>query len=167
MLRRQAQPKKYRENILNVFRLFKKFQRVLEKQEHSGRTILRNAKRFNKPATVHKHAQPIPVRPQTLGPPNQITLLQGKVHAVSGRFGTDLEFVEKCQTATESFSYTHLNGYKREGFVSVSISIAIGIALGLLAGYFRGIVDEIIMRGVDVMLCFPSFFLILAVIAFL
>jgi ABC-type dipeptide/oligopeptide/nickel transport system permease subunit len=53
------------------------------------------------------------------------------------------------------------------GFVSVSISIAIGIALGLLAGYFRGIVDEIIMRGVDVMLCFPSFFLILAVIAFL
>ena len=104
LLRRQAQPKKYRENILNVFRLFKKFQRVLEKQEHSGRTILRNAKRFNKPDTVHKHAQPIPVRPQTPGPPNQITLLQGKVHAVSGRFGTDLEFVEKIQTATESFA---------------------------------------------------------------
>lgn len=53
------------------------------------------------------------------------------------------------------------------GFVAVSISIAIGVALGLLAGYFGGIVDEIIMRGVDVMLCFPSFFLILAVIAFL
>lgn len=68
------------------------------------RTILRNAKRFNKPDTVHKHAQPIPVRPQTPGPPNQITLLQGKVHAVSGRFGTDLEFVEKIQTATESFA---------------------------------------------------------------
>ena len=84
--------------------LFKKFQCVLEKQEHSGRTILRNAKRFNKPDTVHKHAQPIPVRPQTPGPPNQIALLQGKVHAVSGRFGTDLEFVEKIQTATESFA---------------------------------------------------------------
>lgn len=53
------------------------------------------------------------------------------------------------------------------GFVAVSISIAIGVVLGLLAGYFGGIVDEIIMRGVDVMLCFPSFFLILAVIAFL
>ena len=53
------------------------------------------------------------------------------------------------------------------GFVSVSISIAIGVVLGLLAGYFSGIVDELIMRGVDVMLCFPSFFLILAVIAFL
>lgn len=38
------------------------------------------------------------------GAPNQIALLQGKVHAVSGRFGTDLEFVEKIQTATESFA---------------------------------------------------------------
>lgn len=53
------------------------------------------------------------------------------------------------------------------GFVAVGISVAIGLALGLAAGYFGGIVDEAIMRGVDVMLCFPSFFLILAVIAFL
>lgn len=53
------------------------------------------------------------------------------------------------------------------GFVSVGISVSIGLCLGLLAGYFRGVVDECIMRFVDVMLCFPSFFLILAVIAFL
>lgn len=53
------------------------------------------------------------------------------------------------------------------GFVSVSISVVIGLTLGLLAGYFGGWTDELIMRGVDVMLCFPSFFLILAVIAFL
>ncbi|WP_027721221.1 ABC transporter permease [Maridesulfovibrio zosterae] len=53
------------------------------------------------------------------------------------------------------------------GFVAVGISTAIGLVLGLAAGYFGGLVDEIIMRGVDVMLCFPSFFLILAVIAFL
>ena len=53
------------------------------------------------------------------------------------------------------------------GFVAVGISSAIGIVLGLVAGYFGGLVDELIMRGVDVMLCFPSFFLILAVIAFL
>ncbi len=53
------------------------------------------------------------------------------------------------------------------GFVAVGISTAIGLILGLAAGYFGGLVDEIIMRGVDVMLCFPSFFLILAVIAFL
>lgn len=53
------------------------------------------------------------------------------------------------------------------GFVSVGIAVAIGVMLGLLAGFFRGIVDELIMRFVDIMLCFPSFFLILAVIAFL
>ena len=53
------------------------------------------------------------------------------------------------------------------GFVAVGISLCIGVTLGLIAGYFRGIVDECIMRFVDVMLCFPSFFLILAVIAFL
>jgi ABC-type dipeptide/oligopeptide/nickel transport systems, permease components len=53
------------------------------------------------------------------------------------------------------------------GLVSVGISASIGLTLGLLAGYFKGIVDECIMRFVDVMLCFPTFFLILAVIAFL
>ena len=53
------------------------------------------------------------------------------------------------------------------GFVAVGISVSIGTTLGLIAGYFRGLVDECIMRLVDIMLCFPSFFLILAVIAFL
>lgn len=53
------------------------------------------------------------------------------------------------------------------GFVSVGIATCIGVTLGLLAGYYGGLVDEAIMRVVDVMLCFPSFFLILAVIAFL
>jgi peptide/nickel transport system permease protein len=53
------------------------------------------------------------------------------------------------------------------GFVAVGIATAIGLVLGLVSGYFGRLVDEVIMRGVDVMLCFPSFFLILAVIAFL
>lgn len=53
------------------------------------------------------------------------------------------------------------------GFVSVGLASCIGVTLGLLAGYYGGLVDEAIMRMVDIMLCFPSFFLILAVIAFL
>jgi len=53
------------------------------------------------------------------------------------------------------------------GFLAVAISVSIGTFLGLIAGYFGGLIDEIIMRFVDIMLCFPSFFLILAVIAFL
>ena len=53
------------------------------------------------------------------------------------------------------------------GFVAVGISVSIGTTLGLISGYFRSWVDECIMRFVDIMLCFPPFFLILAVIAFL
>ncbi|MDR1685141.1 MAG: ABC transporter permease [Desulfovibrio sp.] len=55
----------------------------------------------------------------------------------------------------------------RVGLISVGISVSIGTTVGLLAGWFRGLVDECLMRFVDVMLCFPTFFLILAVIAFL
>jgi peptide/nickel transport system permease protein len=53
------------------------------------------------------------------------------------------------------------------GFVSVGISTTIGLLLGALAGYYGAWVERIIMRLVDVMLCFPTFFLILAVIAIL
>ncbi len=53
------------------------------------------------------------------------------------------------------------------GFVAVGISTGIGIILGSIAGFYRGWVDSLIMRIVDVVLSIPSFFLILAVIAFL
>jgi len=53
------------------------------------------------------------------------------------------------------------------GFVAVGISTIIGIILGSLAGYYGSWVDALVMRFVDIMLCFPTFFLILAVIAFL
>jgi peptide/nickel transport system permease protein len=53
------------------------------------------------------------------------------------------------------------------GFVAVGIATSIGILLGAMAGYYGRWVDALIMRFVDIMLCFPTFFLILAVIAFL
>jgi peptide/nickel transport system permease protein len=53
------------------------------------------------------------------------------------------------------------------GFVSVGIAAFIGIALGAAAGYHGGLVDATIMRLVDLMLVFPRFFLLLAVLAFL
>jgi peptide/nickel transport system permease protein len=53
------------------------------------------------------------------------------------------------------------------GFVSVGIATLIGIVLGAAAGYHGGIVDAGIMRLVDLMLVFPRFFLLLAVLAFL
>ncbi len=53
------------------------------------------------------------------------------------------------------------------GFVSVGIATLIGLILGAVSGYYGGMTDEIIMRFVDLMMCFPTFFLILAVIALL
>jgi peptide/nickel transport system permease protein len=53
------------------------------------------------------------------------------------------------------------------GFVSVGIATLIGILLGAAAGYHGALVDGVIMRLVDLMLVFPRFFLLLAVLAFL
>lgn len=53
------------------------------------------------------------------------------------------------------------------GFVATGIALLIGTVLGAVAGYYGRWVDSLIMRFVDVMLCFPAFFLILAVIALL
>jgi peptide/nickel transport system permease protein len=53
------------------------------------------------------------------------------------------------------------------GFVAVGIATLIGLVVGALAGYYGGIVDQVLMRVVDLMLCFPTLFLILAVIAVL
>jgi len=53
------------------------------------------------------------------------------------------------------------------GFVAIGIATVIGLAIGAVAGYFGGWVDDVLMRFVDLMLTIPTFFLILAVIAFL
>ncbi len=51
------------------------------------------------------------------------------------------------------------------GVVAVGIYVSIGVALGALAGYFGGWVDGVISRLIEVMICFPSFFLILTLAA--
>ncbi len=53
------------------------------------------------------------------------------------------------------------------GAVSVGLMVLIGVAVGLVAGYLGGAVDTVLMRLIDVLLCFPTIFLILMVIAFL
>ncbi len=49
------------------------------------------------------------------------------------------------------------------GIVAVSIAIIIGMFFGTIAGYYGKILDSLIMRFVDIMLSFPSIFLILAI----
>jgi peptide/nickel transport system permease protein len=53
------------------------------------------------------------------------------------------------------------------GFVSVGIAATIGLLLGAAAGFHGGVIDGAIMRLVDLVLVFPRFFLLLAVLAFL
>jgi peptide/nickel transport system permease protein len=50
------------------------------------------------------------------------------------------------------------------GISTVLVSAFIGVVLGLLAGYFRGRVDDVIMRIVDVQMGFPNLLLALAVL---
>lgn len=50
------------------------------------------------------------------------------------------------------------------GVVSVGIYVLIGVILGALAGYYRGWIDALVSRLVEVMMVFPTFFLILAVL---
>lgn len=52
------------------------------------------------------------------------------------------------------------------GFVGVGLYVLVGIVMGALAGYYGGWVDHLISRSIEIMLCFPTFFLILAVLAF-
>jgi peptide/nickel transport system permease protein len=53
------------------------------------------------------------------------------------------------------------------GFIAVSISLFIGVITGAFSGYYSGLIDSLLMRFVDIMLTFPSFFLILAISAIL
>ena len=53
----------------------------------------------------------------------------------------------------------------RVGFISMGIAALIGLCLGAIAGFFGGWVDMLISRIIEIFMCFPVFFLILAVLA--
>lgn len=51
------------------------------------------------------------------------------------------------------------------GLVSQTIAVSLGVTLGLLAGYYRGWIDEVVMRLADVTLAFPTLLLLIAMSA--
>ena len=51
------------------------------------------------------------------------------------------------------------------GLIAVGVATLLGLLLGSLAGFYGGFIDSLIMRFLDIMLCFPAFFLILAIVA--
>ena len=53
------------------------------------------------------------------------------------------------------------------GFISMGIASVIGIFLGAAAGYFGGWIDIVISRVIEIVICFPVFFLILSIMVWL
>jgi peptide/nickel transport system permease protein len=51
------------------------------------------------------------------------------------------------------------------GFVAVFIYVSIGIFIGAIAGYYGGVLDLFISRIIEIVMCFPTFFLILTILA--
>ncbi|HVK73436.1 MAG TPA: ABC transporter permease [Kofleriaceae bacterium] len=49
--------------------------------------------------------------------------------------------------------------------VVVSVCAVIGVAIGVTAGYFRGVIDELIMRVIDILMAFPGILLNIAIVA--
>ena len=54
----------------------------------------------------------------------------------------------------------------KSAFLAVLIPFAIGSLLGTLCGYFGGWIDTIVMRVVDIVLAFPFYVLIIALVFF-
>jgi peptide/nickel transport system permease protein len=53
------------------------------------------------------------------------------------------------------------------GFISMGIAVVIGLILGCVAGYAGGWTDMIISRIIEIIMCFPTFFIILSILAWL
>ena len=53
------------------------------------------------------------------------------------------------------------------GISSAVVAVVIGVIVGAISGYYGGLVDNILMRFVDLMLAFPSIFLLLIIAAML
>ena len=115
--------------------------------------IVRLSEKFLPPLTVFKST----ITPKEDGPTLGIYLFG------TDELGRDV-FARMLEGTSVSLSV---------GFVAVGIMLTVGIFFGGIAGYYGRVklgfitVDTIIMRFVDIMLCFPTFFLILTVVALL
>ncbi len=50
-------------------------------------------------------------------------------------------------------------------FLSVGVAVVVGVAIGLVAAYIGGVLDEFLMRVMDVLLAFPYLLLAIAIVA--
>ncbi len=53
------------------------------------------------------------------------------------------------------------------GFVAAGFAVLVGTIVGALAGYFGGVIDDILMRITEIFMAFPTFFLLITVVSLL
>jgi len=53
------------------------------------------------------------------------------------------------------------------GFIAVGFALTVGVPIGLVAGYYRGGIDSVLMRMMDVLFSFPAILLAIAILAVL
>lgn len=53
------------------------------------------------------------------------------------------------------------------GIVAAIVAMAIGLTVGMCAGFFRGALDLFLMRAVEILMCFPTFLLLLILMSML
>ncbi len=96
-------------------------------------------------------------------PPNdQSFLAKLEPPSLSHPFGTD-EFGRDILSRVLYGSRVAL----RVGLIPVVGALLFGVALGLLSGYYGGVVDQVIMRLVDILLAFPWLLLAIGIMAVL
>ncbi|HHY76094.1 MAG TPA: ABC transporter permease [Firmicutes bacterium] len=53
------------------------------------------------------------------------------------------------------------------GFVAAAVAVTLGVLVGATAAYFGGWVDDILMRFTEIVMAFPTFFLLLTIVSIL
>jgi peptide/nickel transport system permease protein len=53
------------------------------------------------------------------------------------------------------------------GLLAAAVSVSIGVTVGALSGFYGGMIDNLMMRFVDVIMCFPFLFLAITVVTIL
>lgn len=98
-----------------------------------------------------------PTDPYEIDPVNRL-----QPPSMDNFFGTD-------ETGRDVFSRV-VHGSRislQVGVIAVSISMSLGVLFGLTSGFYGGVVDQVIMRFIDILLAFPGFLLALGIIAML